>query len=172
MVRPIVYWPDPVLNTPAKDVTDFGPELQKLIEDMWESMVAAKGVGLAAPQIGVPLRLAVIDTVEQDENGARFVMANPVIESTEDLQDWDEGCLSVPGEVGRTRRYMKCTVRYQDEHGNPQTRTGTGLTAVAIQHETDHLNGTVYVMHLSAMKRDIIRERMKKKKRWRARGEE
>ncbi|MFN7132910.1 MAG: peptide deformylase [Myxococcales bacterium] len=169
MVHPIVYWPEAVLNTPAKDVTDFGPDLQKLIAEMWESMYAAKGIGLAAPQIGIPLRLTVIDTTEQ--GGERFIMANPVIEAREEPIEWEEACLSVPGESGKTKRFRKVTVRYQDENGNPATKTAEGITAVAIQHETDHLNGTVYVMHLSAMKRDIIRERMKKRKRWRARGE-
>lgn len=139
-IRPIRIWGDPVLRTPCDPVTTFDAELQRLVDDMFETMYDAPGVGLAANQIGVSLRLFVYDV-----EGDKGVVANPVLELSSEEQNGDEGCLSVPGLSYLRRRAMHVTVAGQDVHGEPITLSGSGLLARCFQHETDHVNGEIYV---------------------------
>ncbi|HKS96827.1 MAG TPA: peptide deformylase [Terriglobia bacterium] len=151
-----------VLEKPAEPVTDFGAELEKLVADMFETMYAANGVGLAAPQIGLSKRLCVIDTSVGEDAKQKLVLANPVIVSTEGKQAQEEGCLSLPDFRANTTRPLKATVRAQDAHGNEFTMSGEGLLARAFCHEIDHLNGILFINHLSMLKRDSIRRKVRK----------
>lgn len=163
MIYPIVKYGNPVLETKAETVTEFDtPELYKLIEDMFESMYAAKGVGLAAPQIGIGKRIAVIDTTVGEDHGQKIVLINPEIIGREGSQSGEEGCLSIPGFREQVTRAKKVTVRAQDAKGEFFEMTGEDLLARAFLHETDHLNGTLYIMHVSPLKRDLIRRKIRK----------
>lgn len=162
MIYPIVKYGDPVLETPGKPVTDFGDELQKLIADMFESMYAAQGVGLAAPQIGISLRLAVIDVSFKENPSAKLVLANPEIIKVEGKHTQQEGCLSIPEFRENVTRPKKVTIRAQDANGKWYEKTGEELLARAFVHETDHLNGKLYISHISALKRDLIKRKIKK----------
>jgi peptide deformylase len=162
MIYPIVKYGNPVLEKPAEPVTEFGDELKKLVEDMFESMYAAKGVGLAAPQIGISKRLAVIDVTFKEDPNAKLVLANPEIIHTEGKQKQSEGCLSIPEFREPLARANKVTVRAQDVNGKWYEKTGEDLLARAFLHETDHLNGKLYISHLSALKRDLIKRKIRK----------
>jgi peptide deformylase len=162
MIYPIVKYGAPVLEQKAAPVTEFDDKLAKLVEDMFESMYAAKGVGLAAPQIGLSLQLAVIDISVGKEPDAKLVLANPEIIASEDSQKEEEGCLSLPGFHADVRRPGRVTVRAQDATGKEYTRTGEELLARAFCHETDHLQGKLFIAHLSMLKRDLIRRRIRK----------
>ena len=163
MIYPIVKYGNPVLETKAETVTEFNtPDLHKLIDDMFESMYAAKGVGLAAPQIGIGKRIAVIDTTVGEDHGQKLVLINPEIVSREGSQAGEEGCLSIPGFREQVTRPKKVTVRAQDATGEFFEATGEDLLARAFVHETDHLNGTLYIMHVSPLKRDLIRRKIRK----------
>jgi peptide deformylase len=162
MIYPIVKFGDPVLETPAKPVTAFDDELKQLVEDMFESMYAAHGVGLAAPQIGISKRLAVIDVSFKEDPHAKLVLANPEIVHTEGKQTQNEGCLSIPDFREPVKRANKVTVRAQDVTGKWYEKTGEELLARAFLHETDHLNGKLYISHISALKRDLIKRKIKK----------
>lgn len=162
MVYRIVKYPDPVLETPAAPVTDFGPELSKLIHDMFDTMWASKGVGLAAPQIGIPLRLAVIDTSAGENPSERVVLINPEIIHRSGSQTGEEGCLSIPGFRENVTRPMVTTVRALNPKGETVEVTGEELLARAILHETDHLNGILFINYLSPLKRDMIKRKIRK----------
>jgi peptide deformylase len=162
MIYPIVKYGDPVLETPAAPVTAFDADLQKLVDDMFESMYAAHGVGLAAPQIGISKRLAVIDVTFKEDPEAKLVLANPEIIHTEGRQSQNEGCLSIPEFREPVTRPKKVTVRAQDVHGKWFEKTGEDLLARAFLHETDHLNGKLYISHLSALKRDLMKRKIRK----------
>jgi peptide deformylase len=162
MIYPIVKYGDPVLEKPAEPVTAFDDELKKLVEDMFESMYAAHGVGLAAPQIGISKRLAVIDVTFKEDPNAKLVLANPEILHTEGRHRQNEGCLSIPEFREPVTRPNKVTVRAQDVNGKFYEKTGEELLARAFLHETDHLNGKLYIHHLSALKRDMIKRRIRK----------
>lgn len=162
MIYPIVKYGDPVLNQPADTVTLFDDELKKLIDDMFESMYAAHGVGLAAPQIGIPKRIAVIDCSFKEDPSAKMVVINPEIIRKEGRQTHSEGCLSLPDFRENVTRAMKCAVRAQDLEGKWFEAEGEELLARAMQHETDHLNGKLFISHVSALKRDLIRRKIKK----------
>jgi len=162
MIYPIVRYGDPVLEKPAEPVTEFDQALQKLVDDMFESMYAAKGVGLAAPQIGISKRLAVIDITFKEDPGAKLVLANPEIIHTEGRQTQSEGCLSIPEFREEVTRPMKVTVRAQDVQGKFFEKTGEELLARAFLHETDHLNGKLYISHISALKRDLMKRKIRK----------
>jgi peptide deformylase len=147
-VRPIVALGNPVLRNKARKVSQFDLAIQNLVQDMIETMREAPGVGLAAPQIGVPLQIAVVEA-EKDE---LHVLVNPEIITTEGEHILDEGCLSVPGYWARIRRAEKVTVKARDTHGKMIRITGAeGLLAQALQHEIDHLNGMVYVDRLDSL---------------------
>src|ERR1700730_15293339 len=162
MIYPIVKFGNPVLEKPAEPVTQFDGELKKLVEDMFESMYAARGVGLAAPQIGISKRLAVIDITFNEDPSARLVLANPEIIHKEGRHTQSEGCLSIPEVREELSRAKKVTVRAQDENGKWFEKTGEELLARAFLHETDHLNGKLYLSHLSALKRDLIKRKIRK----------
>lgn len=162
MIYPIVKYGDPVLETPAKPVTEFDGKLQQLVEDMFESMYAAQGVGLAAPQIGISLRLAVIDITFKEDPSAKLVLANPQIVKIEGRQAGGEGCLSIPEFRENVSRGKRVTVRAQDINGNWFEKTGEDLLARAFQHETDHLDGKLYITHISALKRDLMKRKIRK----------
>jgi peptide deformylase len=162
MIYPIVKYPDPVLQQPAEPVTVFDDELRQLIEDMFESMYEARGVGLAAPQIGIGKRLAVIDVTFKEDPSARLVLANPEIIHVEGRHRQQEGCLSLPEFREDVTRPRKATVRAQDAYGKWYEKTGEDLLARALMHETDHLNGKLYITHISALKRDLIKRKVKK----------
>ena len=162
MIYPVVKYGNEVLAKVAEPVTAFDAELEKLVADMFETMYAAHGVGLAAPQIGISKQLCVIDTTVSDKPGAKLVLANPVVISTEGRQVCEEGCLSLPDFRADTARPLRATVRAQDRHGQEFTLSGEGLLARAFCHETDHLKGTLFIQHLSSLKRESIKRKVKK----------
>ena len=163
MIYPIVKYGAVVLETPAATVTEFDtPELHKLIEDMFESMYAARGVGLAATQIGIGQRIAVIDASNGENPDDRIILINPEIIATSGLQSSEEGCLSLPGFRETVSRPNKVTVRAQNAKGEFFEMNGEELLARAFLHETDHLNGRLYITHVSALKRDLIRRKIRK----------
>ncbi len=162
MIYPIVKYGDPVLEKPAEKITVFDDELQKLLDDMFESMYAAHGVGLAAPQIGISKRIAVIDVTFKEDPNAKLVLINPEIIHTEGKHTQQEGCLSLPEFRENVTRPQRVTVRAQDAKGNWFEKTGEDLLARALLHETDHLNGKLYISHISALKRDLIRRKVRK----------
>ena len=162
MIYPIVKYGNPVLEKPAENVTAFDHDLRKLVEDMFESMYAAHGVGLAAPQIGLPQRIAVIDISFKEDPGAKLVLVNPQIIKTEGKQRGSEGCLSIPEFREEVSRPMRVTVRAQDASGKHFETTGEELLARALMHETDHLNGKLYISHISALKRDLMKRKIRK----------
>lgn len=165
----ITKYGEPVLRKISKPVQDLGPTIQKLILDMYETMYAANGVGLAAPQVDVGLRLAVIN-VTPDDRLQQFVIINPEIVSATGKSDFEEGCLSLPGVGGTTfKRAAKVTVKAVNEKGLPITVTGEGLLARCLQHEIDHLNGKM-IIHRAPLKRKLemhwaVRT-LKKEKLW------
>ena len=162
MIYPIVKYGDPVLEKPAATVTAFDDELKKLLEDMFESMYAARGVGLAAPQIGISKRIAVGDVTFQQDPDAKLVLIDPEIIGKEGRQRGSEGCLSIPEFREDVSRAKVVTVRAQDATGTFFEHTGEDLLARAFLHETDHLNGKLYISHISALKRDLIKRKIKK----------
>jgi peptide deformylase len=162
MIYPIVKYGDMVLETEAKPVEKFGSELKKLVDDMFESMYAAQGVGLAAPQIGISLKLAVIDVTFKEDPEAKLVLANPQIIKVEGKQAGQEGCLSIPEFREQVTRGKKVTIKAQDVNGKWFEKTGEDLLARAFQHEIDHLHGKLYISHISGLKRDLMKRKIRK----------
>jgi peptide deformylase len=163
MTYSIVLYGEPVLEKQAVLVTEFDtPELNKLVEDMFESMYAAKGVGLAAPQIGIAQRIAVIDLSVAEDPQQKIVLINPEIIRKEEFQTSEEGCLSLPGFREQVTRPKSVTVRAQKINGEWFEMNGEELLARAFCHEIDHLNGRLYISHVSALKRDLIRRKVRK----------
>jgi peptide deformylase len=162
MIYPIVKFGDPVLETPAETVTVFDPDLGKLLDDMFESMYEARGVGLAAPQIGISRRIAVIDVTFKEDPKQKLVLINPEIIHKEGRHSQSEGCLSIPDFRENVTRANKVTVRAQDAEGKWFEKTAEGLLARAFLHETDHLNGKLYISHISALKRDLMKRKIRK----------
>jgi peptide deformylase len=160
-IRKISEYPDPVLAKVGKPVTEFGADLSELCSDMFETMYSAEGVGLAAPQIGLNLRLFVMDC-----EGIKLIAANPEIIATEGEQSSQEGCLSVGKVPAVVVRPQKACLRAQDEKGQWFEREGEGYAARAFLHETDHCNGTLFIDHLPKLRRDMVVKRFKKEKRW------
>jgi peptide deformylase len=162
MIRPILRYGQSVLHEPARAVDAVTPEIDRLIDDMIETMYAAPGIGLAAPQIGVPLRVLVVDvSVGRDPNGL-IVMINPEFVHREGMQLEEEGCLSVPGFNATVVRPERAVLKGRDRAGTPYEREGTGLLARAFQHEMDHLDGTLFVDRLRGVKRDLIVRKIRK----------
>lgn len=168
MIREIVIWPDPVLKQIAKPAHGVDDTVRRLLDDMAETMYAADGVGLAAPQIAVGKRCIVIDTSPRQEGQKLIHLVNPQIVKTEGVTTYNEGCLSIPGEAEEVERAAKVWVRALDYGNKPFELECEGLLAIAVQHEYDHLEGTLFVDHLSSLKRELIRRRMKKLKAERA----
>ena len=162
MIYPIVKFGNPVLEKLDEPVSVFDGELKKLVEDMFESMYAARGVGLAAPQIGISNRLAVIDVTFKEDPDAKIVVVNPEIIHREGHHRQNEGCLSIPEFREPVTRARKVTIRAQDVHGKWFEKTGEELLARAFLHETDHLNGKLYISHISALKRDLMKRKIRK----------
>jgi peptide deformylase len=162
MIYPIVKYGQEVLEKPAEPVSTFDKDLEKLIVDMFETMYAANGVGLAAPQIGIGKRLCVIDITTGEDPKERLVLANPEIVSAEGAQAEEEGCLSLPDFRSKTPRPLRVQVKAQDAHGKEILLSGEGLLARAFCHETDHLNGKLFIHHLSRLKRESIKRRIRK----------
>lgn len=162
MIYPIVKFGDPVLEKPSAPITVFDNDLRKLVEDMFESMYAAHGVGLAAPQIGISKRIAVIDVTFKEDPDARIVLINPEIIHTEGRLTSNEGCLSLPEFREKVTRPRKVTARAQNAEGKTFEVTGDDLLARALVHETDHLNGKLYISHISGLKRDMLKRKIRK----------
>jgi peptide deformylase len=178
MVMKILTFPDPRLREVAKPVEKFGPELQKFVDDMIETMYAAHGIGLAAPQVGELIRMVVIDTRPKDEEGRRYdneemgeleaqvqqplILFNPVVIGGEGKTTFDEGCLSVPGYYETVERFNIVEMKAQDVNGKEFTVKADGLLAICMQHELDHLEGTLFIDHLSFVKSNKIKTQIKK----------
>lgn len=158
----IVTWPHPVLDTPAEPVTVFDDNLKKLVSDMFETMYAAPGVGLAAVQVGVPQRLFVMDCSAGKDPSQRIVMINPEVLRVEGTQDGDEGCLSFPGIFFPVERGLRAIVRAHDINGNEFELDGMELTARCMLHETDHCDGIVFIDKMSPIKREIVKRKIRK----------
>jgi peptide deformylase len=162
MIYPITKFGAAVLEKTAAPVKKFDDELAKLCADMFESMYAAQGVGLAAPQIGMSLRLAVVDVTLGKNPEGKLVLANPEIIHVEGEQREEEGCLSVPGFRGHVLRPQYVTIRAQDAKGQNYEMRSEGLLARAFSHEIEHLNGILFLQHLSLLKRDLIKRKIRK----------
>jgi peptide deformylase len=162
-IRKILYLPDDRLRKVSKSVEVFDENLQILINDMFDTMYDARGVGLAAPQIGVNLRLSVIDVI--GDKSQQLVIINPEIISSDGQKQFEEGCLSVPGAYDTVVRAEKVCVKALDRTGKPFEISGDGLLAECLQHEIDHLNGTLFIDLLSPLKRMMARKKLDKFKR-------
>jgi len=162
MIRPILRLGDATLQSPAEPVADITTDIEGLLDDMIETMYAAPGVGLAAPQIGVPLRAFVIDLSVGRDAKALITMINPEWVEREGMQLEEEGCLSLPGFNATVPRPARAVVRGLNRQGEPHVIEGTGLLARALQHEMDHLDGRLFVDRLRGIKRDLIVRRVRK----------
>jgi len=162
-VRTILHYPDKRLRVKAEPVREVTPEIRALVDDMAETMYAAPGVGLAAPQIGVALRLFVIDVAPADGPSDLRVFVDPTIVAREGTTSWEEGCLSFPGIREDIERAERVTVRARDLDGNTFELTAEGLLAIAIQHENDHLDGKLMIDHVSLLKRRMMDRELRKR---------
>ena len=162
MIRPIVLWGDPVLEQSSSTVTNITDQEVRLVQDMIETMYKAPGVGLAAPQVGVPMRIMVTDATGGEQKGQLLTVVNPEIVATDGEQFEEEGCLSIPGFSATVVRPKKVVLRGVDLEGKEIIVEGSDLVARAFCHELDHLNGTFFLDHLSFIKRDMIKRRIKK----------
>jgi len=164
-IYPIVKYGDPILEKPTAAVNKFDTNLEQLAEDMFASMYAAQGVGLAAPQIGLNLRMAVVDVTVGKNPEAKIVLINPEITHAEGEVREEEGCLSIPGFRGYVIRPQFVTVKALNAKGEPFEMRGENMLARAFCHEIDHLNGVLFLQHLSMLKRDLIKRKIKKLKK-------
>jgi peptide deformylase len=165
MIRPILRYGEAPLHQAASDVTSFDADFQRLVDDLVETMYAAPGIGLAATQVGIPLRVFVVDLSVGRDPGGLITMVNPSFIEREGMQLEDEGCLSVPGFTATVVRPARAVLTGVDRHGQVQTIDAKGLLARAFQHEMDHLDGVVFVDRLRGIKRDLIVRRIQKLKR-------
>ena len=161
-LRKIYQYPEPVLRKKANKVESFSEDLQQLIEDMADTMYDAPGIGLAAPQVGESIQLLIVDTRSDAEKREYLTVINPEIVSNEGTQIDEEGCLSVPDLTANVKRFKKITLKFQDRDGNPQELTAEDRFAVVLQHEIDHLNGILFIDHLTPLKRSLYKKKMKK----------
>ncbi|MFB3068575.1 MAG: peptide deformylase [Acidobacteriota bacterium] len=162
MIRPILKYGAPELQTQSTSIDRVDEEIRTLAQDMLETMYAAPGIGLAAPQVGVNLRLIVLDISGGEETGHQLILTNPEVTEQEGTQEAEEGCLSVPGFTALVERPSRIRVIGQDLEGNPQEIDAEGLLARAICHEIDHLDGMLYLNRLSVLKRDLIKRKIRK----------
>ena len=170
--RDIVWAPDRVLKTNCTPVTEIDGDIRQILDDMLETMYAAPGIGLAAPQIGLTKRLLVVDILRDDEENRPLKVINPeIVWSSEELNTYEEGCLSLPGHYGEVTRPAQVTVQFLDETGAEKRMDADGLLATCLQHEIDHLNGVLFVDHISALKRNMILKKMIKAKKQREEDE-
>jgi peptide deformylase len=172
MKRNILLHPDPRLKKVATPIDDISDDLRNLADDMLETMYAAPGIGLAAPQIGILQRLVVLDCVKADEETPRpLVMFNPeIVASSDETNVYEEGCLSLPEQFADVTRPAEVEVKWLDKNGNEQQEVFTGLWATCAQHEIDHLNGKLFIDYLKPLKRQMITRKMVKMKRELARS--
>lgn len=165
-VRPILTAPDPFLRQVSKPVERVDDDLRALMDDMLETMYDAPGIGLAAIQVGVPLRVIVMDLADSEEEPQPRYFVNPeILDPSEDMSVYQEGCLSVPEFFDEVERPARCRVRYLDYDGVEQTLDAEGLLATCIQHEMDHLEGVLFIDHLSRLKRERVLKKLKKEQR-------
>jgi len=166
----ILHFPNPVLKQKAQPIEKIDDSVRKLAEDLAETMYAAPGVGLAANQVGYPVRLAVIDVSPHDQPKQLLVLVNPVIVAAEGECTWDEGCLSVPECNEEVKRHKKVVVRFQNLEGETLEVAGEDLLGVALQHEIDHLDGILFIDRLSPLKRRLIKKKLLKKEKEERKG--
>ena len=162
-IRPIVLYPDPVLLAPTRAVETVDDEIRELVRDMVETMYNAPGVGLAANQIGVPLRLFIVDLTVGEEPGSLRVFINPIVRGTSGRQIGEEGCLSFPDLTLDVERPQQATVEALDVDGTPFTVTMEGLLARAVLHEHEHLDGKTFLDNVSPLKRELVKKRIRKR---------
>jgi peptide deformylase len=162
-IKPLVILPDPILRQVSRPVERFDTALRKLSDDMLETMYDAPGIGLAAIQVGEPLRMLVIDLSKEDDPRAPQVFVNPeVLASSDDRSTYEEGCLSIPDYYAEVERPASVTVKYVDIDGKPHEVAAEGLLAVCLQHEIDHLNGVLFIDHISRLKREMVVKKFRK----------
>ncbi len=168
-ILPLVEYPNPLLHEKSKPVTRINDDLRKTLDDMLETMYADRGVGLAAPQVGLLKRMIVIDAEQEDDENGKHIQGKPmflinpeIIASSEETIVFCEGCLSVPGQKADVVRHQKVTVRYQDKEGKQKTIEAEDYLAVILQHEIDHLDGILYIDHLSRLKRSMLLKKLQK----------
>ena len=165
MILKVVKYPEPVLSQPGEPVTEFNPELEKLVEDMFETMYASQGIGLAAPQVAVSQRVTVIDLSQGKDPEQKLVLVNPEIIFREGKQYEEEGCLSFPEIREKVQRASKVKVRAQDLKGKWFEMDGEELLSRAFQHEIDHLDGMLFIFRMSSLKRDLVLRKIRKMQR-------
>lgn len=163
MILGILKYGDPALTKRAEEITEFDERLRKTVDDMFETMYGANGVGLAAPQVGILKRLFVMDCSAGREKPRKVALINPVIETEEGEQVGDEGCLSFPGIFFQVARPERVVVRAQDIDGKPFSLDVMDLEARCVSHETEHLDGDLFIEHLSPLKRDLMKRKIKKR---------
>lgn len=164
--REIITIPDPILRSVSEPIPQVDDEVRRLAQDMLETMYAAPGIGLAAPQIAIPVRLIVMDPARDDEPKAPIVMVNPeIVERGGEPRPHEEGCLSIPEYFAQIERPGQCTVRYVDLEGAPQERVCEDLLSTVVQHEVDHLDGVLFIDYLSRLRRDMVIRKFTKAKR-------
>ncbi|GAB1580738.1 peptide deformylase [Phyllobacterium phragmitis] len=162
-IKPLVILPDPILRQVSKPVERVDDQLRAFADDMLETMYAAPGIGLAAIQVGEPLRMLVIDLSKEDEEKAPHVFINPeIVSSSEERSTYEEGCLSIPDYYAEVERPASVRVTYLDRDGARQEIAAEGLMATCLQHEIDHLNGVLFIDHISKLKRDMVVKKFKK----------
>jgi peptide deformylase len=162
-IKPLIILPDPVLRQVSKPVDRVDDSLRKLADDMLETMYDAPGIGLAAIQIGLPLRLLVIDLAREDDEPAPHVFINPeILDSGDERSVYEEGCLSIPEYYAEVERPASVRVKYVDRDGREQEMMAEGLMATCLQHEIDHLNGVLFIDHISKLKRDMVVRKFRK----------
>ena len=165
-IRQILTEPNKVLRQKSLNVDEVNQEIQKLMDDMLETMYAAPGIGLAAIQVGVPKRIIVLDIARKDEPKKPMYFVNPeILEKSQNNSIYEEGCLSVPGQFAEIERPDRCHVKYLDYHGKPQEIKAEGMLATCIQHEIDHLEGILFIDYLSKLKRSMIVKKLSKHKK-------
>ncbi len=161
-LKEILIYPDPVLREPAEPISNIDGKVQKLIDDMTDTMYYAPGIGLASNQVGEPYRIFIFDISPKDKPKELFVVINPEIVASDGLVVGEEGCLSVVNYSAEVKRAERITVQGLDREGNPITLKKEGLAAIVLQHEIDHLNGTLFIDHLSKLKRELYKRRLSK----------
>jgi peptide deformylase len=165
MILKVVKYPEPVLSQPGEPVTEFDKELRKFVADMFETMYAAQGIGLAAPQVAVPKRITVVDLSMGKDPKQKLVLINPEITFREGKHYEEEGCLSFPDIREKIQRSFKVKIRAQDEHGKWFEMDGEELLSRAFQHEIDHLDGVLFITRMSSLKRDLNLRKIRKMQR-------
>ena len=165
MILKIVKYPEPVLSQPGEPVTDFDAELKKLVDDMFETMYASQGIGLAAPQVSVAKRVTVVDLSQGKDPAQKLVLVNPEVIFREGKQYEEEGCLSFPEIREKVQRANKVRIRAQDLKGKWFEMDGEELLSRAFQHEIDHLDGMLFIFRMSSLKRDLVLRKIRKMQR-------